>query len=89
MRLAWSRWSAIYELAGTDINITASQRSTVIRFESHVTPLRRTPAYYVVFNCASEPKVTAIQNPAGLEWEALAKIDCYSIGADRLLQANG
>jgi superfamily II DNA or RNA helicase len=41
---------------------------------------------YVVFNCASEPQVTAIQNPARLEWEALSKIDCYRIGADGLLQ---
>jgi superfamily II DNA or RNA helicase len=41
---------------------------------------------YVVFNCASEPQVTAIQNPARLEWEALSKIDCYRIGAEGLLQ---
>ena len=41
---------------------------------------------YVVFNCASEPLVTTIQNPARLEWEALSKIDCYRIGADGLLQ---
>jgi superfamily II DNA or RNA helicase len=41
---------------------------------------------YVVFNCASEPQLTAIQNPATLEWEALSKIDCYRIGADGLLR---
>ena len=41
---------------------------------------------YVVFNCASESQVTAIQNPARLEWEALSKIDCYRIGAEGLLQ---
>jgi hypothetical protein len=40
---------------------------------------------YVVFNCSSEPRVTAIQNPAKLEWEALSKIDCYCIGAEGLL----
>ena len=39
---------------------------------------------YVVFNCASEPHVITIQNPAKLEWEALSKIDCYRIGADSL-----
>jgi superfamily II DNA or RNA helicase len=39
---------------------------------------------YVVFNCASDPQVITIQNPARLEWEALSKIDCYRIGADRL-----
>jgi superfamily II DNA or RNA helicase len=41
---------------------------------------------YVVFNCASEPQVSAIQNPASLEWEALSKIDCYRIGAEGLLR---
>lgn len=39
---------------------------------------------YVVFNCTSEPHVITIQDPARLEWEALSKIDCYRIGADRL-----
>ena len=42
---------------------------------------------YVVFNCASEPQVTVIQNPAILEWEALSKIDCYRIGAEGLMRA--
>ena len=41
---------------------------------------------YVVFNCASAPQLTAIQNPARLAWEALSKIDCYRIGAEGLLQ---
>jgi hypothetical protein len=40
---------------------------------------------YVVFNCASQPKVTIIQNPARFDWEPLSKIDCYRIGADVLL----
>ena len=40
---------------------------------------------YAVFHCASEAQLTAIQNPARLEWEALSKIDCYRIGADGLL----
>jgi hypothetical protein len=39
---------------------------------------------YVVFNSASKPQVIPIQNPAKLEWEALSKIDCYRIEADRL-----
>ena len=42
---------------------------------------------YVIFNCASEPPVVVIQNPARLEWEALSKIDCYRIGgAEGLVQ---
>ena len=34
---------------------------------------------YVVFNCASQPKVTLIQNPARFDWEPLSKIDCYRL----------
>src|SRR6266849_4965629 len=37
---------------------------------------------YVVFNCASQPQVTLIQNPARFDWEPLSKIDCYRIGAE-------
>lgn len=43
---------------------------------------------YVVFNCASQPQVTHIQNPARFEWEPLSKIDCYRIGADTILKAH-
>ena len=41
---------------------------------------------YVVFNCASAPQVTTIQNPARFDWEPLSKIDCYRIGADTFLK---
>ena len=40
---------------------------------------------YVVFNCASQPQVTLIQNPARFDWEPLSKIDCYRIGAEAIL----
>src|SRR6266481_790429 len=40
---------------------------------------------YVVFNCASQPQVTLVQNPARFDWEPLSKIDCYRIGAETLL----
>jgi superfamily II DNA or RNA helicase len=40
---------------------------------------------YVVFNCASKPEVTVIQNPARFDWEPLSKIDCYRIRADAIL----
>jgi len=43
---------------------------------------------YVVFNCASAPEVTTIQNPARFDWEPLSKIDCYRIGADMILRAH-
>jgi superfamily II DNA or RNA helicase len=41
---------------------------------------------YVVFNCASRPQVTTIQNPARFDWEPLSKIDCYRIGAETILK---
>ena len=43
---------------------------------------------YVVFNCASKPEVTLIQNPARFDWEPLSKIDCYRIGAETILKAH-
>ncbi len=41
---------------------------------------------YVVFNCASQPRVTVIQNPARFDWEPLSKIDCYRIAAETILK---
>jgi superfamily II DNA or RNA helicase len=41
---------------------------------------------YVVFNCASQPKVTLIRNPARFDWKPLSKIDCYRIGAETILK---
>ena len=43
---------------------------------------------YVVFNCASQPQLTLIQNPARFDWEPLSKIDCYRIGAETILKAH-
>jgi hypothetical protein len=43
---------------------------------------------YVVFNSASAPEVTTIQNPARFDWEPLSKIDCYRIGADTILKGS-
>jgi len=43
---------------------------------------------YVVFNCASQPQVTTIQNPALFDWEPLSKIDCYRIGAETILKGH-
>ncbi len=42
---------------------------------------------YVVFNCASQPQVTLIQNPARFDWEPLSKIDCYRIAAETILKS--
>ncbi len=41
---------------------------------------------YVVFNCASAPEISPIQDPARLHWEPLTRIDCYRIGVERLIR---
>ncbi len=43
---------------------------------------------YVVFNCASQPQVTTIQNPARFDWEPLSKIDCYRIKPETILKSH-
>ncbi|MFN5857275.1 MAG: protein NO VEIN domain-containing protein [Pseudanabaenaceae cyanobacterium] len=42
---------------------------------------------YVVFNCATQPEVHPIQNPAKLDWEAVMKVKHYQVGADQILLA--
>ena len=43
---------------------------------------------YVVFNCATEPQVYPIQNPARLGWKPIVKIEHYHVGANEILGAN-
>jgi superfamily II DNA or RNA helicase len=43
---------------------------------------------YIVFNCASQPEVTTIQNPARFDWEPLSKIDCYRIRPETILKSH-
>jgi hypothetical protein len=42
---------------------------------------------YIVFNCASQPKITTIQNPARFDWQPLSKIDCYRLGSETILKS--
>jgi len=42
---------------------------------------------YVVFNCATQPEVHAIQDPAKLEWEAVVKVKHYQVNAEQVLLA--
>jgi len=62
-----------------DIALTANEYKTAQRLGDDYW-------LYVAFNCASQPKVTIIQNPARFDWEPLSKIDCYGIGAETLLK---
>jgi hypothetical protein len=42
---------------------------------------------YVVFDCASEPKLNTIQNPAKLGWEPVVKVEHYHVAAKAILEA--
>jgi superfamily II DNA or RNA helicase len=42
---------------------------------------------YVVFNCASEPQLHDIRNPARLGWEPVRIVEHYHIGADKVYKA--
>ena len=42
---------------------------------------------YVVFDCATEPNLKLIQNPAKLGWEAVVKIEHYHVSAKAILDA--
>jgi hypothetical protein len=43
---------------------------------------------YVVFNCANNPEIHLIQNPAVLGWEPLVKIEHYHVGANAILESS-
>ena len=40
---------------------------------------------YVVYNCASQPEVHTIQNPARLGWKPVVKIEHYLLGSTEIL----
>ncbi|MCP4397709.1 MAG: DUF3883 domain-containing protein [bacterium] len=42
---------------------------------------------YVVFNCATTPKIHIIQNPAKLGWKPIVKVEHYQVGAREILTA--
>lgn len=41
---------------------------------------------YVVFDCASKPRLIPVQNPARLGWQPIVKIDHFQVGADEILK---
>lgn len=51
--------------------------------------LRKDYWLYVVFNCATEPEVHVIQDPARLGWEPIVKVDHYHVSAQEVLAAGG
>lgn len=42
---------------------------------------------YVVFNCATNPEVHIIQDPARLGWKPVVRVEHYHVGANEILQA--
>ena len=42
---------------------------------------------YVVFNCASEPEIHVVQEPARLGWKPIVKVEHYQVSADVILQS--
>jgi hypothetical protein len=42
---------------------------------------------YVVYDCATTPKIHPIQDPVRLGWEPLVKIEHYHIGAKKILES--
>ncbi|AKT42527.1 protein NO VEIN domain-containing protein [Chondromyces crocatus] len=43
---------------------------------------------YVVFDCATTPKLNTIQNPAKLGWEPVVKVEHYHVTAKAILEAS-
>ncbi len=42
---------------------------------------------YAVFNCAADPRVHLVQNPARLGWKPVVKAEHYHVGAEQILAA--
>jgi len=49
--------------------------------------LKRDFWLYTVFNCADQPQVHPIQDPARLGWEPIVKVDHYHVSAREILEA--
>ena len=63
-----------------EIAVTSNEYKTAER-------LHRDYWLYVVYNCASKPKIHTIQDPVRLGWEALVKVEHYHVGAEKILGA--
>jgi hypothetical protein len=63
-----------------EVALTANEYKTAER-------LKKDYWLYVVFNCATEPQVRPVQDPARLGWEPIVKIEHYHVGAEQILAA--
>lgn len=62
-----------------EIGLTTNEYKTAER-------LRKDYWLYVVYNCATQPEIHIIQDPATMEWESIVKVEHYHIGADKILE---
>ena len=63
-----------------EVALTAHEHDTAVRLQDDFW-------LYVVYNCASNPDVHPIQNPARLGWEPIVTIEHYRVGPDRIMEA--
>lgn len=64
-----------------EVGLTTNEYKTAER-------LKKDYWLYVVFNCASQPEIHVVQDPAKLGWEPIVKIEHYHVGADKILGAD-
>jgi superfamily II DNA or RNA helicase len=60
-----------------EVALTANEFKTAQR-------MRQDYWLYVVFNCATEPEVNLIQDPAQMGWEPVVKVEHYRVGLQEL-----
>ena len=63
-----------------EIGLTTNEYKTAER-------LKKDYWLYVVFNCATEPEVKLIRDPALLGWEPVVKVEHYHLGATEITKA--
>jgi len=63
-----------------EIALTTNEYKTAER-------LKRDYWLYIVFNCAIEPQIHPIQDPARLDWKPIIKVEVYRVGAEQVLAA--
>ncbi len=64
-----------------EVALTANEYKTAER-------LKKDFWLYVVFNCAAQPQIHVIQDPARLGWQPIVKIEHYHMSAKGVLEAN-
>jgi predicted GIY-YIG superfamily endonuclease len=66
--------------AVSEIALTSNEYKTAER-------LKKDYWLYAVFNCATDPKIHLVQDPARLGWEPIVKVEHYHVGAEQILAA--